>query len=243
MPYFLSFDNLETGQHIRLVGEEATHLLLARRLKVGENVKLQGPNQRRFLCRVVEVKKRAVALLVGEMLQTPPEPSLAVVLFQAVVGQAALDWVFQKSTELQADGVVLFNSQNTATRLTLQKFQEKRARWEKILWEAAKQCERVRPPSLGFVPGVSETIEPLKTYNKVVVLDPNSHSKFKDLGPLKAKKVAVVVGPEGGFTFEENQRFLNLKNSVAVNLGPVLLRAETAALAGLVLVANSSNNI
>ena len=239
MPYFLSAENLKIGQRIKLVGEEAAHLLLARRLKVGEEVKLQDPNRQRFLCRVVEVEKRAVNLLVLEALEAPPEPELAVVLFQAVVGQAALDWVFQKSTELQADGVVLFNSQNTANRLTLQKFQEKHARWERVLWEAAKQCERLHPPAISFALGVEEVLGQLKTYDSVVVLDPGSQIRFKDAGFPKAKKIAVVVGPEGGLTPEEHQRLASLKNSKAVNLGPVLLRAETAALAGLVLAANS----
>lgn len=239
MPYFLSSDNLKIGQHTTLAGEEASHLLLARRLKVGERVKLQDPNQQRFLCQVIEIKKREITLLVEKTLQTPLEPNLVIVLYQAVVGQAALDWIFQKSTELQAYKVVLFNSQNTANHLTPQKFQEKNERWKKILWEAAKQCERVRPPNLGFVSGEEEVIKQLKDYDKVVVLDPNSRTRFKDINFLKVKKVAVVVGPEGGFTFEETQKFLNLKNSVSVNLGPVLLKAETAALAGLVLVANS----
>ncbi|MCL5009333.1 MAG: RsmE family RNA methyltransferase [Patescibacteria group bacterium] len=138
MPYFLSPVNLQIGQTLDLTGEEAGHLLLSRRLRPGEAVRLQGPDGKRFLCEAVEVRKKNLTAVVKEPATVPPEPKTVTTLFLAYINQAALDVVLQKTTELLAGRIVLFNSQNVAHVLTRQKFEERHLRWGKILWEGGK---------------------------------------------------------------------------------------------------------
>lgn len=238
MPYFLSVKNLSLNQEFDLEGDEAAHLLVSRRLKIGEKIKLQGPDEQRFLCEVVGVEKRKAVVLAREKVEVPPEPSRTVALYQSVVSQKTLDLIFQKAVELQAGEVVVLNSQNTAARLSRKKFEEKKQHWEKVFWEAAKQCERVRPPRLTFYNSLSDSLESLRLLDKVVLLDPQSQNKFKSLNIISAKTLGLLVGPEGGFTQEEVQKILGLPNAVGVNLGEVLLRAETAAISVLALAQN-----
>ena len=235
MPYFLSLDNLKPKVEVVVAGEEARHLMLSRRLKVGESVKLQGPDGKRFLCRVVGIEKKSLKVEVVEEVLIPEEPKLRVTLFQSYINQAALDLVLQKSTELMADRVVIFNSLNTANHLGKTKFEEKRERWGKILWEAAKQSERSHPPRLGFAETLKEALAEASPLDMVVLADPASRQKFKDLKLGSLKTLGLFVGPEGGFSQEETAKMSALPNSQGVSLGPVLLRAETASLAALAI--------
>ncbi|MCL5775300.1 MAG: 16S rRNA (uracil(1498)-N(3))-methyltransferase [Patescibacteria group bacterium] len=235
MPYFLSSENLKLATEVVVVGEEARHLMLSRRLKVGEKIKLQGPDGKRFLCKVVGVGKKDLRAEAEEVLPVPQEPKTKITLFQAYINQAALDMVLQKSTELMANRVVVFNSHNAANRLEKGRFGEKQKRWEKILWEAARQSERLRPPQLGFAGTLDEVLIEAGSLDMVVLTEPTSEGKFKRLRLENSETLGLVVGPEGGFTQEENAKILSLPNSQGVNLGPVLLRAETASLAALAI--------
>src|SRR5258708_49307 len=151
MAYFLSDKNLQTDQSFAVEGEEARHILLSHRVKKGERIKLQGPNNKRFLCEVTDARKDRLAVKVLQAVFVPAEPSLKLSLFQAKISENALDFILQKSTELGVSRIVLFNSANVATKLSKDQYDGKSERWNKILWEAAKQCERIGPPGLEFV--------------------------------------------------------------------------------------------
>ena len=235
MPYFLSPVNLQIGQRLDLAGEEAGHLLLSRRLRPGEAVRLQGPDGKRFLCEAVEVKKKSLTAVVKEQVGVPPEPKTTTTLFLAYISQAALDVVLQKTTELLAGRVVLFNSQNVAHALTRQKFEERQPRWAKILWEAAKQSERAAPPELMYAKDLPAALALAGKLEQVILLDPTAGKKLGQVVERGLGTLGLFVGPEGGLTQVENQQVLGLPRSAAANLGPVLLRAETAALAAVAI--------
>ncbi len=232
MSYFLSNQNLELGKQVSLDGEEARHILLSRRIKAGENVVLQGVDEKRFFCDVVVVLKNRLDVLPKREVVIPQEPEVKITLFQAFVAEQALDFILQKSTELGAAKIVLFNSINTATKLTKDRWDKKQARWQKILWESAKQSDRAHPPELEYADDVNEKIKEL---DKVFLCDP-SGEKLNVKGQML--NVGLVIGPEGGFTPEEINEFKSLPNVTPISLGPILLRAETAALASLAILRN-----
>lgn len=229
MPYFICDENLNQGLEVGVSGDEVRHILLAHRSKKGEVVKLQGPNGKRFNSEIVKLDRNKITLRVLDQLDTPPESKREIILFQSVVSEKALDFIFQKGTELGLSGIVLYNSQNTATKLTTAQFLHKKDRWERILVESAKQCERVKPPQLEFLLSFEEVLNTLKGYKQVLHAD-MSGSNILTLLPLLST-VAILVGPEGGFTQNEMDVLRAQKNILTVSLGPNILRAETAALA------------
>lgn len=230
MPYFFSAENLNTGLVVNLVADEARHLLLSHRVKIGEEVKLQGPNKKRFLAEVVKAGKNQLQLRCLRELLVPSESKTALVLFQAVVAEKALDFILQKGTELGLEKIVLFNAQNSAVQLTKEKFAAKKDRWQKILTEAAKQSERAVWPSLGFVSSGSELINQFKDLGSVYLTDINGG---RPNASAVNGGVGIIVGPEGGFKAEEVSVFKAVPNVKDLGLGSSLLRAETAALAAL----------
>lgn len=232
MPYFFSNKNLSVEDVVDVSGEEARHILV-HRPKIGESLKLQGPDRKRFETEVLEVKKTSLKLIVQKELDVPKEPGLKITLFQSVVSEKALDFIFQKSTELGANKIVLFNSQNTAAKLSAEKFKSKQERWNKILMESAKQCERGVWPELEFLFGVDEVMLAVKKLEKVFLTDTGGKKISK---VDKATSAGILVGPEGGLTKEEISNFKSLPNVETVSLGNFTLRAETAALSALAQV-------
>jgi 16S rRNA (uracil1498-N3)-methyltransferase len=239
MSYFLSAQVLKLNNEVEIQGEEARHILLARRMKKGQSINLQGADEKRFRVVIVDINKNSLKLKVVESISVPVEAKVKITLFQSYVNEKALDFIFQKGTELGVFKIVLFNSQNTATKLSKEGFLKKQERWNKILWEAAKQSDRVRPPTLEFLENLDSIISSAKKLDKVLLCD-IAGEPVKNLGNLDQsfKSCAIIIGPEGGFIQEEIAQIIKLPNSVSVSLGPILLRAETAALAALSIVRN-----
>ncbi|MBI5530773.1 MAG: 16S rRNA (uracil(1498)-N(3))-methyltransferase [Candidatus Doudnabacteria bacterium] len=235
MPYFLSEQNLKIGQEVSIAGDEARHILLSHRIKVGEKIKLQGPDKQRFLCGVKHVLKNGLTVEPLERIELPKEPAVEIFLFQSAVSEKALDFIFQKSTELGVKNIILFNSARTATKLSPEIFKKKQQRWQKIITEAAKQSERAEVPVLEFLTGIDQVIKKAQNLDISCVMDITGNSKAvnKNIG-----SIGLVVGPEGGFDDSELEIFKQAKFSF-LKIGDILLRAETAALAGVVAVRTS----
>jgi 16S rRNA (uracil1498-N3)-methyltransferase len=233
MPYFLSEKKLQIGQPASIIGEEAGHVLLARRAKVGEEIKVQGPDGKRFLATISETKKHEVVVNPQKEIPVPAEPSSKIILFQSVVASGTLDTILQKATELGAAGIVLFNSQYTATKLSQQKFLDKLPRFKKILWEAAKQCERGTVPLLRYLADIKDIESEAAQLDRLVIFDISG-------GRLGAKgkmlNVGMVIGPEGGLSGDEVRLLSSMPNSQLASLGAFVLKAETAAIAALAVI-------
>ena len=233
MSYFLSGEKLILGREIVLKGPEALHILLSRRVKLGEILQLQDQGQKRFACEVVSIVKKELVVKVVKPLEIPLELSAAITLYQSMVSEKALDFILQKTTELGILNIFLFNSERTATKMTLEQFAKKYERWEKILWESAKQCDRSVIPKLSFLPDLQKVLDQTSEQSTVYILDASGvrlESGKKDL------KVSLAVGPEGGFTQNELEQLKTIPNSKTVSISPFTLRAETAAIASLVIV-------
>lgn len=240
MSYFLSSQILNLNSEVSLQGEEARHILLARRMKKGESFNLQGVDEKRYRVEIIDINKNSLKLKVIESLSVPAEPALKITLFQSYVSEKALDFIFQKGTELGAFKIVLFNSQNTAAKLSKESFVKKQERWNKILWEAAKQSDRVHPPVLEFIDSLDSVLKIFPSFDKVFLFDVSGDNLKLKISNLKllTNEVGLVIGPEGGFVQEEIEKITKLPNSTLISLGPILLRAETAALASLSIVKN-----
>lgn len=239
MSYFLTDQKLETNQEFTLSAEEARHILLARRMKKGDSLNLQDGLGNRFDVKIIEASKKGLNVKVGERVVVPKEPILKTTLFQAYVNEKALDFILQKTTELQVTKIVLFNSQNVATKLTKEVFEKKKERWNKILWEAAKQSDRLVVPELSAVWVQEELFKNMESLDQNFLCDANGENFLKVVQTCKLlKSCSVVVGPEGGFVKEEIELFKSQTNIKMVSLGYAVLRAETAALASVAILNN-----
>jgi 16S rRNA (uracil1498-N3)-methyltransferase len=221
---------------LELSGEEARHILLARRIKPGEIIHLQSPSGQRFSALISKTGRNKVEVRILQNAEAPKELSVKIVLFISVVQEKVLDFILQKSTELGCFKIVLFNSAHTATKLNRVIFDKKFDRWQKILWESAKQCGRAKVPELVFLKDIDEVVKEARKLDTVFVCDMGGQ-RLDVRGQMLS--MGLVVGPEGGLTQEELGKLKALPNAKTITLGPFTMRAETAALAALAVLSNS----
>ena len=177
-----------------------------------------------WLARIAEAGKKRMTLVV-ERRTREPETIPDVWIAFAPVKRAQTDWLVEKATELGAARLIPVMAQRTvAERVKLD-------RLESIAIEAAEQCGRTRLP---------EIVEPLSLKQLLAGRDEQRRLYFADerggepaAAAFQPGPALILAGPEGGFTDEERAAIRATSNSIAISLGPRILRAETAVLASL----------
>jgi len=165
-----------------------------------------------------------------------PAPTVRLVLCAALIKFDHFEWMIEKATELGVSEIVPVET--IRSERGLERAAHKRVeRWRRIALEASQQSRRA------FLPEVSEP-EPLRdTLNREATckfaLDENPAARPLNAALPAARDpqdtVVMLIGPEGGWTDDERVQFAAAGWS-PVSLGPLILRAETAALAALAIV-------
>ena len=163
------------------------------------------------------------------------EPVTRVTLFQGIPKAGKMDLIVQKCVELGIDSIVPVFMERTVVNDN-GKIGKKTERWQKISDEACKQCRRGIVPHIADAVSHSEMMDMLDDFDLVLFPYENeTGNTIKDsLRNLstKPKTVAIVIGPEGGFSDSEAK---NLKKYECVSLGKTILRTETAGIAALAM--------
>ena len=194
------------------------------RLGEGAELFLFDGSSGEWLARIVEAGKKRMTLSV-ERQTREPEVIPDVWLAFAPVKRSQTDWLVEKATELGVAKLLPVMTRRTiAERVKLE-------RLEAIAIEAAEQCGRTRLPDID---------EPLPLVRLLEHRAPGRTLYFADeaggepaASAFKPGPAIILTGPEGGFSDEERAAIRATPNTVPVSLGPRILRAETAALAGL----------
>jgi 16S rRNA (uracil1498-N3)-methyltransferase len=209
-------DDLESPS---LSGEDRHHLERVLRLRSGEAVTVSDGRGGWRACRYTKGGLAPDGAVAHEAPLSPP----LTVGFALTKGDRP-EWVVQKLTEVGIDHIVPFVSQRTIVRWDGEKGQRRLERLRAIARGAAMQSRRVWLPTVHDVASLADVVARLGP--SFVMGHPGSS------GRVNLKQPSVLVGPEGGFTPEELASGLAL-----VDLGPGILRAETAAMAAGVLLA------
>ena len=156
------------------------------------------------------------------------------VLIQGLPKGDKLDLVLQKATELGVSGVWPVLTERSVARPKPEALGARHARWQRIVEEAARQSGRTEVPDVTPLRPLGEAARALGPGMRLLILD--EEERGERLGHAAGDgPVALVVGPEGGLAREEVQALRDL-GGVAVSLGPLVLRTETAGLAALAVL-------
>ncbi len=225
--------SLSGGARIALDRGQANYLLNVLRLRSGESMLVFNGRDGEWRAEVEPEGRKSAALVAREQVRAQEAGPDLFYLF-APLKHARLDYMVQKAVEMGAGALKpVFTARTQASRVNLE-----RMRANAI--EAAEQCGILAVPTALEEEDFAPAIKALEPDRLVVFCDEdapltNPIRALEQVGNIPAK-LAVVVGPEGGFTEEERALVLGHPNSVRVSLGPRVLRADTAAVAVLALV-------
>jgi 16S rRNA (uracil1498-N3)-methyltransferase len=222
---------LARGAQIELGPEQAHYLKNVMRLKEGDAVALFNGSDGEFRARIESFAKRAALVLIGERSRPQAaEPDLWLVF--APIKRARIDYLVEKATELGASALVPVITRHTQVeRLNLE-----RLRAHAI--EAAEQSERLTVPRIAEPRALDDVIAAWDTSRRIMLCDESGTAPPASVAVANqtAEKWAVFIGPEGGFAETELDALRKLPFVSPVSLGPRILRADTAALAGLAVL-------
>ncbi len=232
----LYLPNLQTGQ-LTLTAEQSHHLVRVLRLEPGARlVGFNGQGQEAPM-QLLVADRQICHVEVGDLQTLNRESPLRTVVLQALCTGDKMDWVVQKSSELGASEVWPIQSERSVMRLSGARAETRIEHWRKIAESAAAQCGRNRLPSIAPIQTLQQAVlrfrnepEPKSAW----LLDPFADQSLSsaNLNP----HMAILIGPEAGFTDEE-EAFARNHGFQGVRSGPRILRTETAAAAVLASLA------
>ena len=216
--------------------DDVFHCLRVMRMRVKDELEVVCDNQV-FLGVVTCIKPFAVSI-VGKIKEKRELPN-EIILVAALLKGEKLDFVLQKATELGASEIVLLGTKRTVVKLKEAKKEAKLNRYHRILKEAAEQSKRVRIPNL-FRILPFEDIDTINAEVKLIAYEEEAGETKSFLEQVKSlekgQRLAIVIGPEGGFDPDEIN-YAKAKGYVPVSLGRRILRAETASVYALSVIA------
>lgn len=228
-PRFFVEGELRVGAVIELPDAVAHHAQHALRLRDGAAIVLFDGRGGEYAARLAAGRRAAAEVLAFDPVER--ESPLAVTLIQSFVPNEKLDWIVEKSTELGVARIVLAPTERSVARFDAQRLARKRAHWREVAIAACCQCGRNRVPVVLDASTFAGALELAQDCEARLLLTPGAGEALAR--DVRARSVAVAIGPEGGFT-EQEIALAQRAGFVVAALGPRVLRTETAGPAALV---------
>lgn len=224
--------DLAPGRVLRLPEDKSQHLLRVLRLRADDPVTLFNGDGHDYAARITGTERKAVELTVDAASARDNESPLAITLLQGVARGDKMDLILQKATELGVRAIQPVLTERTEVKLDSERAERRIAHWRGVVAAACEQSGRTRVPMVSEPRALHEALTALPANARRLILDPHRGSALKALEIDAARPVVLVIGPEGGLG-ERDHLLLSKQGFEGVQLGPRVLRTETAGLAVL----------
>ena len=222
---------LSVGASCALDRDQTHYLTHVLRLSEGDKILVFDGKSGEFLAEIAQTGKKSAQLAILRATRPQSPPGMVDYLF-APLKHARLDYMVQKAVEMGAGRLQPVRTHRTqTTRLNLD-----RMRANAI--EAAEQCGVLSIPEIADEVRFDRLLGSWDPERPIIFCDERAETKspLEALSRAKAGPLAVLIGPEGGFSDEERELLLRIPSVIRLSLGPRILRADTAAVAALALV-------
>jgi 16S rRNA (uracil1498-N3)-methyltransferase len=225
---------LIVGASVDLPDAVAHHLHVVR-LQPGAALTLFNGEGGQVRATLLESGKRRAVAQVEALEDVEVELPYAVTLAQGLPEGSKMDWIIEKAVELGVAAVQPLAAQRSVVRLSGERAEKRQAHWQGVIEAASEQCGRNRLARL----------EPLLDFGRWlatpspaprILLSPRADQSLAEWAKANGPQaLTLMVGPEGGFSREEEDAALSA-GALALSVGPRVLRTETAALATLAML-------
>jgi 16S rRNA (uracil1498-N3)-methyltransferase len=225
-------DAVESGR-ARITGPDAHHLTRVLRVEPGQQFEISD-NHSVYLAEVESARKDLVSFSIRNKVASA-EPVVRTTILASLIRFERFEWMLEKATELGVARIVPVQTERSEKGLE-QAAGKRLARWNRIAREASEQSRRARLPEIDAPTGLTGALT-AEAACRYVLEEAQAPPMLPSLTARReaGDSVALVVGPEGGWTDREREQFARLGWS-PVSLGPEILRAETAAIAALAVI-------
>jgi 16S rRNA (uracil1498-N3)-methyltransferase len=221
-------ENLQINEQIQLSEEHAHYLTIVLRMRAGDRVRIFNERDGEYLGKLYTFGKKDYRIEAIEKLREP-ENLAPLIAAPAIIKNEKFMFSLEKSVELGATKICpLMCARSQLRTLNM-------PRLEKCIVEATEQSERLSIPQINAAVMLASFIHDTEAETIIICNENENDSKsIKNIPQDVLKKsVAVIVGPEGGFSDEELKILERSTKVVSVSLGKTLLRSETAILVAL----------
>lgn len=240
--FFLHHREVGKETEVVLSREVSHHITRVLRLREGDHIELRDESGQSWKARISKIEKKGVRVSLIEKVFLNAEPPVSILLFLALARPDRVDLAVRQATELGARKIVLFSSSRSPYRIEKSRISDRVLRWEKIAREAVCQCGRRFPPEICYIHDFRDILMLLDEEVKngpeslKIVAAEDAHENLYSVieNEKKPEKVAIAIGPEGGWTTSEISAFESSKWRL-VSFGPRILRYETAVVVALAL--------
>ena len=217
-----------------LRGDEARHLTRVLRVEPGQRFEISD-NQHAYLAEIAEAKGERVVFQVVEAIAGVPMP-VRITLCAAIVKFDRFEWMIEKATELGVERILPVEATRTERGL-FEASRKRSERWARIARESSQQSRRAQIPEILPAVRLEQCLKEAAEHR--YFLDEGAAPPLvREIPAERSDTVALLIGPEGGWM--EAERALAVSAGwCPVSLGPLVLRAETAAAAAIAVVINT----
>lgn len=236
--FFISPEHISNDQ-VKLLGPDVDHIRTVLRLKPGDNIYVMDGSGKRYSVSLTNIRREEILGEIVSIDNVGTESPLTIHMGQVLLKGNKFDDIISKAVELGVHSLTPLISDRCVVKLKRDDLEKKAVRWQKIALEAAKQCRRTIIPDVEHGQSLETFFQKCKEYELKIMFWENERStRIKDLEVRESfGNIAVVTGPEGGFTESEIKMARKYGFKIA-SLGPRILRAETAPIAVLAILQN-----
>lgn len=205
------------------------HLIRVLRLGDGDTIRVFNGDGHEYAAQLCNVGKKRASASITAILKTDQQLPLTLQLGQVISKGDRMDFTIQKATELGVSDITPLWSERCEVKLKGERLEKKLEHWRRVAISACEQSGRNVIPTIHTPQHFSDWCQQCHAELKLT-LHPHKQKPLHEYQPPKS--LALLVGPEGGFSEAEVAQSLAL-NFNGLTLGPRVLRTETAALAAL----------
>jgi len=216
---------------ITLDEQASHHLARVLRCQQGELVVIFNGQGGEYTGKIVEIGKKQVTVQLHAYTDADVESPLDIWLAQGISRGEKMDYTIQKAVELGVNKIIPLFTERCNVKLDSERSEKRLQHWQSIVISACEQSGRNRVPEVIMPQTLKSWVVNVDASHRFV-LSPYAVNKLKNQTISVADRVILLMGPEGGLS-ENEIEYASAHDFLPLNLGPRILRTETAAVAAI----------